>query len=286
VDRSTTLVDVTTLADHLDDPAWVVIDCRHALMDFGLGRRLYGESHIPGAFFADVERDLAGAHTGSNGRHPLPDPQAFAAFLRGLGVSENTQVVAYDAGTDMFAARLWFLCRWIGHDACALLDGGFAAWTAGGYPTNSPSPAARHGTLEAHVHPELVVDAAYIAAHLDDASMQLLDARAADRFAGQNETIDPIAGHIPGARNRPFKANFTDDGRFKSPEELRTAFAAFGPSDTIVHQCGSGVTAAANMLAMEIAGLPGTRLYAGSWSEWIADPTHPVVMVSEVEPAT
>lgn len=271
-----TLVDPATLAAHLHDANWVVVDCRHALADFSLGRKLYEHSHVAGAFFADVERDLAGPKTGTNGRHPLPDPQTFAAFLRSIGVNDGTQIVAYDAGGDMFAARLWFLCRWIGHDACAVLDGGFAAWTAAGYPVDSELPRRAPGSIQARVRHELVVDAPYVLAHLRDPSMQLVDARAADRFAGQNETVDPIAGHIPGARNRPFKENFAADGRFKSADELRANFAPFGDPARIVHQCGSGVSGALNALAMEIAGEPGSRLYAGSWSEWIADPSRPI----------
>lgn len=274
----TTLVDAATLAAHLDDPAWVVVDCRHALADFSLGRRLYGEAHIPGAFFADGEHDLAGEHTGTNGRHPLPDPNTFAAFLRRIGVNEATQIVAYDAGGDIFAARMWFLCRWIGHDACAVLDGGLAAWIAGGYPVTTALPAPRSGTIDAHVRPELVVDAPYVLAHLDDPQMQLVDARSADRFAGRNETVDPVAGHIPGARNRFYKENFADNGRFKPSRDLRVAFERFGPGKSIVHQCGSGVSGALNLLAMEIAGLRGAQLYAGSWSEWIADPSRPIAL--------
>lgn len=273
-----TLVDAVTLAAHLDDPAWVVVDCRHALADYSLGHSQYDEAHIPGAFFADAERDLAGAHTGANGRHPLPDPNAFAAFLRGIGVSAATQVVAYDAGGDIFAARMWFLCRWIGHDACAVLDGGIAGWIASGYPVTSALPAARNGNIETRARPELVVDATYVLAHLDDPQMQLLDARAADRFAGRNETVDPVAGHIPGARNRFYKENFADDGRFKSSRDLRAAFEPFGLGESIVHQCGSGISGALNLLAMEIAGLRGARLYAGSWSEWIADPSRPIAL--------
>jgi len=272
----TTLVDAATLAAHLDDPAWVIVDCRHALADFTLGRRLYDEAHIHGAFFADVEHDLAGVHTGSNGRHPLPRPEEFASFLRRIGVNEETQVVAYDAGGDIFAARLWFLCRWIGHDACAVLDGGYAGWLAAGYPVTTQAPAARGGTIVPRPRPELVVDAAYVRAHLDNEHMQLVDARAADRFAGRNETVDPVAGHIPGARNRFFKENFSSNGRFKSASELAAAFRTLGKAESIVHQCGSGVSGAVNMLASEIAGLHGTRLYAGSWSEWIADPSRPI----------
>ncbi len=256
----------------------VVIDCRHSLGDFSLGRRLYDESHLPGAFFASVERDLAGAKTGDNGRHPLPESEAFAAFLRRCGVNDATQIVAYDAGGDMFAARLWFLCRWIGHDAVAVLDGGFAAWTALGYPvTSERTPPAREGHLSVRLRPDMVVDAAYVHANLRDPAMQLLDARAHDRYAGESEPIDPVAGHIPGAAHRWFKDNFEPSGRFKSPERLREEFAESGlDAERTVHQCGSGVSSAVTHLAMTHAGLEGSRLYNGSWSEWIADPSRPV----------
>jgi thiosulfate/3-mercaptopyruvate sulfurtransferase len=273
-----TLVTPEVLRDHLDDPAFVAIDCRHSLADVALGRRLYGESHVPGAFFADVESDLAGRKTGSNGRHPIPDPDAFARFLRVLGVDDTTQIVAYDAGADMFAPRLWFLCQWIGHTATAVLDGGFAAWQAKGFPVSAASSEPkRQGTVVARPHPEMLVDAEYVLAHLNDPAMQLVDARAEDRFAGRNETVDPIAGHIPGAANRWFKQNFNDDGTFKSAETLRAEFAAAQLDPRrVVHQCGSGVSAAANQLAMVHAGVEGARLYGGSWSEWISDPTRPI----------
>jgi thiosulfate/3-mercaptopyruvate sulfurtransferase len=254
-----------------------VFDCRHALADFGLGRRLYEESHVPGAFFADVERDLAGEKTGENGRHPLPDAETFARFLRSCGVDDRTQIVAYDAGGDMFAPRFWFLARWIGHDAVAVLDGGFAAWTARGYPVSAGTErATREGTLHANVREEMVVDAAFVHSHLSSPEMQLLDARAAERFRGDVEPIDPVAGHIPGARNRWFKANFRDDGTLKSREELRAEFEREGLDPaTTVHQCGSGVSAAAAHFAMHHAGLEGSRIYNGSWSEWVADPSRP-----------
>ncbi|HEY5427378.1 MAG TPA: sulfurtransferase [Candidatus Tumulicola sp.] len=274
----TTLVSPQIVHEHLEDSAFVVVDCRHSLADFGLGRRLYGEAHIPGAFFAAVEDDLSGAKSGVNGRHPMPDPTTFAGFLRGLGADDTTQIVAYDDGGDMFAARLWFLCRWIGHDAVAVLDGGFAAWRALTYPvTAAPSQPRPKGTLVARPRPDLVVDAGYVLAHANDPAMQLLDARAEDRFAGQNETVDPVAGHIPGARNRWFKLNFNADGTFKSPDVLRREFEAQGlDPQCVVHQCGSGVSAAANELAMAYAGLEGSRIYGGSWSEWIADPSRPI----------
>jgi thiosulfate/3-mercaptopyruvate sulfurtransferase len=274
----TTIISPRVVHEHFEDAAFVVIDCRHSLADFGLGRRLYDEAHVAGAFFASVEDDLAGRKTGKNGRHPMPDPETFARFLRGLGVDDTTQIVAYDAGADMFAARLWFLCRWIGHHAVAVLDGGFEAWQRFGYPvTAAPSEPRREGTITPRAHPELLVDARYVVANLASPTMQLLDARAEDRFAGQNETVDPVAGHIPGALNRWFKRNFNDDGTFKSPDVLRAEFAAqrLDPQ-RVVHQCGSGVSSAANQLAMVHAGIEGTRLYAGSWSEWIADPARPV----------
>ncbi len=273
----TTLIDAQTLHEHLGDESWVIVDCRHTLADFSLGRKLYEESHLPGAFFADVETDLAGSKTGSNGRHPLPDPEVFAAFLESIGVTDKTQLVAYDAGGDMFAARFWFLCRWIGHHDVAVLDGGFAAWTAAGFAVTSDPPFSRRsGSVHVKLDNNLVVDPLFVLTHLRNPSMHLVDARASDRFRGENETIDPVAGHIPGARNRPFKENFGPDLHFKSPAELREAFAQFGDPAKVVHQCGSGVSASANMLAMEVAGLKGSRIYAGSWSEWIADPSRPV----------
>jgi len=273
----TTIVSPEELREQLGAPNLIVFDCRHALDDQALGRRLYDESHVPGAYFADVERDLAGEKTGKNGRHPLPEPEALARFLRAYGVDDVSQIVAYDTGGDIFAPRFWFLTRWIGHDAVAVLDGGLAAWTAHGYPVSSgPEPAAREGTLRARMRPEMVVDAAFVHAHLTSPEMQLLDARAGERFRGETEPMDPVAGHIPGARNRWFKENFRDDGTLKSREELRNEFERAGLDPTrTVHQCGSGISAAAAHLAMQHAGLEGSRIYNGSWSEWVADPSRP-----------
>lgn len=272
-----TLVDAATLHAHLDDPNWVVVDCRHTLADFSLGRRLYGEGHIPGAFFADMEHDLSGEKSAHTGRHPLPEPETFAAFLRALGVNDSTQIVAYDAGADMNAARLWFLAKWIDHRRVAVLDGGLRAWSDAGFPTTAaPSQALALGTLCVKLQPGLIVDAMYVLDHLGGSDVCVVDARGSDRFRGENETIDPVAGHIPGAFNRPFKENYADDLTFRSPRELRERFASIGDPSRIVHQCGSGVSAAANMLAMEVAGLHGSRLYAGSWSEWIRDASRPV----------
>lgn len=274
----TTFVEPKDVVARLEDPSWVVVDCRHMLADFDAGRKMYEESHIPGAFFADVENELSGPKSGVNGRHPMPTAARFAEFLRKLGVDESSQIIAYDAGGDMFAARLWFLCKWIGHDTVAVLDGGFAAWTKAGYPvTNAVSERPEPGTIVAYQRPELLVDARRVLENVESSDFTLLDARAADRYAGQNETVDPVAGHIPGARNRWFKDNFEPDGRIKSPEKLRKEFDELGvPPDRIIHQCGSGVSAAVNMLAMEHAGIEGSKIYGGSWSEWIADPARPI----------
>ncbi|MDQ2866348.1 MAG: sulfurtransferase [Candidatus Eremiobacteraeota bacterium] len=274
-----TIIATETLAQHLDDPKWAVFDCRHSLADFSAGRRSYESAHISGAFFADVEGELAGVKTGANGRHPLPEPQAFASFLRDCGVSETTQLVAYDAGADVFAARFWLLARWIGHDAVAVLDGGLKAWLDEKRPLSAQLPRRNErGDLRVALHPELIVDASFVETQVDCAGLCIVDARSSDRYAGENETIDPVAGHIPGARNRPYKEIYADDSRFKNADALRQHFGTLGDPGTVIHQCGSGISAAANMLAMEIAGLRGSRIYAGSWSEWIANPQRPVAI--------
>lgn len=272
------IVSPKQLHERLGDPELAIFDCRHSLADFARGRQLYDESHIGGAFFADAETDLAGAKTGKNGRHPLPDPETFARFLRVRGVGDGTQIVAYDNGRDIFASRFWFLARWIGHDAVAVLDGGFAAWKRCGYPvTAAPAQPVTEGALTLRLHPEYVVDAQYVAAHLDSHAMQLLDARAKERFTGASESIDPVGGHIPGAKHRWYEDNFRTDGTFKSPEELRAEYerAGLDPKRT-VHQCGSGLSATAAHLAMHLAGLEGSRIYNGSWSEWVSDPSRPI----------
>lgn len=275
----TTIVSVEQLAAHLKDPAWVVVDCRHLLQDFGAGRRMYEAAHIPGAFFASGENDVSGPKTGSNGRHPLPDPERFAAFLRELGVNDDTQIIAYDAGADMWAARFWYVCKYIGHDAIAVLDGGFAAWSGMGKPVSAETPSRPgNGTITARPRPLIAVDAHAVLESLQSKSFSLLDARSPDRFEGKNEPLDRVGGHIPGAINRPFRTNYAGPfGQFKKPEQLRGEFDSIGVApEHLVHQCGSGVSATVNLLAMEIAGLQGTRMYPGSWSEWCADPSRPM----------
>ena len=273
------LVNSTALADHLTDPAWIIFDCRHDLADHAKGARQYHEGHIPGAHFAPVETALSGVKTGANGRHPLPAPQAFANFLAAHGVSADSTVVAYDDCGGLYAARLWWMARWIGLKSAALLDGGFPRWIADGKEitpaVKTPAPAV----LSARADPAMVWDAAAVLSHLSDPRHAVIDARAAERFRGEVEPIDPVAGHIPGALNRFCKHNLQADLTFRPAAELRKEFAALLQNrapENVAHQCGSGVTACVNLFAMEYAGLPGSKLYAGSWSEWIADPTRPV----------
>jgi len=273
----TTLISVADLAKHLDDPAFIIFDCRHELTNPESGVKAYAQSHIPNALFAHLDRDLAAPLTGHNGRHPLPDPSVFAEWLARMGVSSDKQVIGYDNAGGVYSSRLWWMLRWIGHQSVAVLDGGWQAWLAAGQPVSAevrvPKPARFAGKPE-----KSAVDAKYVLEHLQSPDMVLIDARANDRYHGQNETIDPIGGHIPGARNRFFKDNLTPQGFFKSPQQLRDDFKPLvgsGSPEQIVSQCGSGVTACHNLLAMEIAGLRGGRLYPGSWSEWIADPSRP-----------
>ena len=274
----TTLVDPATLAAHLDDPAWLVVDVRHQLADTAYGDRVYAEAHIPGAAFLHCDRDLSGPVSGSNGRHPLPAPEKLAARLGEIGIGPQTQVVVYDDAQGMIAGRLWWLLRWLGHERVAVLDGGLQAWQAANGALTSELPRLRPASFVAKVH-DSMVDADYVQAFLQTSRMHLVDARSPDRFRGENETIDPVGGHIPGAVNRFFRENLQADGRFKPVAELRAEWLmvlAGASPEQVVHQCGSGVSACHNILAMEIAGLTGSRLYAGSWSEWCTDCGRPV----------
>ena len=275
----TTLVSVEELASHLDDPAWIVCDCRHDLADHGAGRRAYDEAHIPGARFLHLDLDLSGPKTGLNGRHPLPHPLTFGLRLGALGIDNNRQVVAYDASGGPYAARLWWMLRWVGHTPIAVLDGGWESWVRAGKPVTSDKPVIHPTTYTLRPRPETAADVSDIAEHLNDGRFQVIDARSADRFRGENETLDPVAGHIPGAVNRFFRSNLNENGGFREPAVLRQAFRdLLGEREParVIHQCGSGVTACHNLLAMEHAGLTGSRLYPGSWSEWVSDRARPI----------
>jgi thiosulfate/3-mercaptopyruvate sulfurtransferase len=275
----TTLVPVATLAAHLDAPDWLVVDCRFDLAQPAAGETAYRAGHIPGAVYSHLDRDLSSPITPATGRHPLPDPERLAATLSAWGVASTTQVIAYDADNGMYASRLWWLLRWVGHRAVAVLDGGFKAWNAERLPTSTEIPARSPSKFTARPNRDLWLDAQQVQERLQQPDWRLLDARAPERFAGKVEPLDTRAGHVPGARNHPFATNLAADGRFGAPEELRRRYeqSQAGVSDdhTIV-MCGSGVTACHLLLAMEHVGKPGARLYAGSWSEWIRDPRRPV----------
>ncbi|MFT3819213.1 MAG: sulfurtransferase [Rubrivivax sp.] len=258
-----------------------VFDCSFDLANPAAGRTTYAAGHVPGARYLHLDDDLSAPKTGRNGRHPLPAREAFAERLAALGVDADSQVVVYDGNGGMYAARAWWMLRWAGHAAVALLDGGIAAWRAAGLPVDSSeaSPPAARGSFA--LQPSLVptVDRETLLADLPQPTRLLIDARAADRFRGENETLDPVGGHIPGARNRVFRDNLGADGRFKSAAQLRAEFDAVTggrPASELVNSCGSGVTACHNLLALEVAGLGGAALYPGSWSEWCAWPGAPV----------
>ena len=269
----TTLVSTQQLADHLAE--WRVFDCRHDLMQPDLGEQQYREAHVPGALFAHMEHDLSAPKTGRNGRHPLPDPEVFEKFLQKSGLRPEDQVICYDAGNGAMAARLWWMLRWVGHKNVAVLDGGIAKWLKEGRPVDAVMPKPKPATY-ALKQPSGSVAARAIQASLKN--LFLLDARAPVRWRGEQEPIDPVAGRIPGARNRFNADNVQADGTFKDAASLRKDFLSVlgdqAPAD-VIHYCGSGVAACHNLLAMEVAGLTGGKLYPGSWSEWIADASRP-----------
>jgi len=272
----TTLITATQLLAH---PDAIVFDCRFDLADPAAGATAYATGHIPGAHYLHLDQDLSGAKTGRNGRHPLPEAETLLEKLRACGVHNDSQVIACDAHGGMFAARLWWLLRWLGHEAVAVLDGGLPAWQASGGVLTQALPPPRSGALMRRPSLQHVVTANEVLANLTQNKFLIVDARAPDRFRGENETLDPIGGHIPGACNRFFKDNLQADGCFKNAAQLGTEWRALlqpRTSKETIQQCGSGVTACHNILALEIAGLTRPALYAGSWSEWCADPTHPV----------
>lgn len=273
----TTLVQAETLAVALGRPDLVVLDCRFSLLDPNAGEQAYSRSHLPGAAYAHLERDLSEMGPHGDGRHPWPQAEVLVSKLRRWGIDARSQVIAYDDGDGAYAARLWFLLRMLGHEKAAVLDGGWARWTALGLPVSSSPHQGLPSRYEADFDRSRLVDAQQVEAHLFDGGI-LVDARAPARFRGEEEPIDRVAGHVPGAVNRPFATNLVD-GRFKSPMQLGDEFRALldgrDPSRVVV-MCGSGVTACHHLLAMERAGLKGARLYTGSWSGWIQDPSRPV----------
>ena len=275
----TTLIDANTLSQQLTRGDLALFDCRFDLANTSWGEAEYARAHLPGALYLHLDRDLSSPITATSGRHPLPDPERFAARLGELGVTPDSQIVAYDQGNGAYGARFWWLARWIGLRNVAVLDGGIAAWRAASLALETAVPTPPPRSLPASVSPDAWVSSEAVNELRQRPGNLLIDARGAERFAGRNETLDPIAGHVPGARNRPFLDNLGADGRFLPAEVLRQRFAtmlgSLGPS-SVVAMCGSGVTACHNLLALEHAGFSGARLYAGSWSEWIRDPRRPI----------
>jgi thiosulfate/3-mercaptopyruvate sulfurtransferase len=281
----TALIDAADLRDCLDKTDVAIVDCRFDLANPEGGRRAYLQGHIPGARYADLNQDLSAPTSATSGRHPLPAPADFAATLQRLRIGRATQVIAYDDSAGAFAARAWWLLRWIGHDAVAVLDGGIKAWIGIGGRLESgegrplPSAALDDDSHAPQVDSAAVIDATGVAARLQDPDFLLIDARAPERFAGSVEPIDSVAGHVKGAVNQPFSASLGADGRFLPAAELRRLWQqrlAGRKPDQVAAMCGSGVTACHNLLSLELAGFRGAKLYAGSWSEWIRDPARPI----------
>jgi len=278
----TTIISTSDLAAHAEDPQWSIVDCRFQLADIAWGEREYRAAHIPRAVYAHLDRDLSGTVTGTNGRHPLPDASMLAATFGRLGIANGMQVAVYDQDCGMFASRLWWLLRWMGHESVAVLDGGFARWMAEGRPVDtSGADDSERATRRFTGTPreDMTVSLADLSALIGRPGSLLLDARAPERFRGDIEPIDRVPGHIPGAVNRFFQDNVGADGLLQSPDDLRRSISptlAGVPIDRVVCYCGSGVTACHNLLAFEHAGLRGAKLYPGSWSEWSSDPARPV----------
>lgn len=272
------VISARVLSTHIDE--WRVFDCRHSLASHEAGRDLYAAGHVPGAIHLHCDEALSGPMDGTNGRHPLPDPDRFAQTLAAYGVTRKTPVAAYDDSGGMFSGRLWWLLKWLGHEGpIAVLDGGFAYWQSHGFPLEMRTP--KHAPVDPYPYQISlpVVDTDEVLARYRSPDFLLLDARAPERFTGEREPVDAVAGHIPGSRNRFYKDNLGPDGLMKPVEVLRQEFLSvlggFGP-DTVVHTGGSGLTACFNTLAMEMAGLTGSRIYVGSWSAWFSDPSRPI----------
>ncbi len=277
-----TLVTTAILHEHIDDPDWIIFDCRFSLADTSAGEQNYNAYHIPGARYAHLDRDLSSQITATTGRHPMPVASELASKLAQWGLRASMQVVVYDDSNGSIAVRMWWLLRWLGHFSVAVLDGGFPKWQRESRPVEVRHPEVRVADFSCQYEAQPWLTADHIEQSLEQETICLLDARTPERFRGEHEPIDPVAGHIPGAVNHPFDLNLTTTGEFKSPTSLLRQFRrTLGEtsSEKVVHMCGSGVTACHNLLAMEIAGLKGSMLYPGSWSEWIRDRNRPVSLI-------
>jgi thiosulfate/3-mercaptopyruvate sulfurtransferase len=274
-----TLIDVESLQKLMGDPRLAIVDCRFDLLNPDAGRREFLAAHLPGARYADLNLDLSAPIGPETGRHPLPAPESFALWLGAIGIGNGSQVVAYDAANGSMAARLWWLLRWAGHRAVAVLDGGFTAWTVQGGALESFETTPRAVRFTPRIDDQAVLSTVQTEREMQSPAVLLVDARAPERYAGSVEPIDSVAGHVPGAANHPFTANLDARGRFLPAPELERRWRerlAGREAKNLIAMCGSGVTACHNLLSLEVAGLCGGRLYAGSWSEWIRDPRRPV----------
>jgi len=273
------LITAADLAEHLDDPAWRIIDCRFDLRQPAAGEAGYHEGHIPGALYAHLDRDLSGPITPDSGRHPLPDPQRLRETFSTWGIDSDSQVICYDAQANAYAGRLWWLLRWLGHERVAVLDGGLNAWEAGNNPFDTATPAITPSTFRGNPHPDMLVTTQELVTRFDSNTQRLIDVRTPERYAGETEPFDPVAGHIPGAYNLPYQNNLDSSDRYLPAEALKKMYRRVlddvAPEHCIV-MCGSGVTACQSLIALELAGMSGAKLYAGSWSEWIRDTNRPV----------
>jgi thiosulfate/3-mercaptopyruvate sulfurtransferase len=277
--KYSTLISAAQLSQHINDANWVVVDCRYSLADSKAGAKAYRLGHIKGACYADLSQDLSAAITESSGRHPLPNFSALAQKLALWGIGNNTQVIAYDDAGGAFAGRLWWLLRYLGHEQAAVLDGGIQEWQKQGHALSTHLPARKPAAFRAYLNETLCLTAEQVQNGLAKKNICLIDARTPERFRGEQEPIDPVAGHIPGALNRPFQLNLDKNGLFLPAGQLHAQFhKLLGQTHPkhVVHQCGSGVTACHNILAMEHAGLNSSKLYAGSWSEWITNKNRPI----------
>ncbi|MDD1624312.1 MAG: sulfurtransferase [Methylococcaceae bacterium] len=281
----TTLISATTLHQHLNDPNWVVVDCRFSLANSDAGDYAYRHGHIPHARYAHLNRDLSSAITDFTGRHPLPDFTLLAKKLGAWGIANDSQVIVYDDAGGAFAGRLWWLLRCLGHDKVAVLNGGIQQWQKQGFSLTTTLPAIKPATFRPYLNTAYWLNASQVQNCLAKKAVCLIDARTPERYRGEQEPIDPVAGHIPGAQNRAFQSNLDNQGLFLSADSLHNQFKKLiGTSrpEQVVHYCGSGVTACHNLLAMEYAGLTGSKLYAGSWSEWIRNKNRPVAAGSAI----
>lgn len=277
--RFSTVVSTDLLAQHLDDPDWIIFDCRFTLSNTGAGAAAYRQGHIPGARYVHLDDDMSSVVTPTSGRHPLPDVKLFSEKLSRWGVDSSKQVVVYDDSFGSMAVKMWWLLRWLGHDQVALLDGGLPKWLKEKRPVTTALPQIIPEKFVVQLHKEMQASVAEVEQARQERCRLVIDARPEQRFAGEREPLDRVAGHIPGAINWVFEENLDFDGTYLSADELREAYLNLlngVKPEHVIHTCGSGVTACHNMLAMEIAGLPSGKLFAGSWSEWITDPSRPI----------